>query len=72
MRIFQVMSPTQIGQAADVSELDAATILADGDQAKAAGKKMLEDAGFLVRSINWGPTAKGDVELIAYVTKGAA
>jgi hypothetical protein len=69
LHIYHVDEPTQAVPRPEPVKLESATIVAEGDTAKRAAKKMLEDQGYVVRSINWGPQAGQPDALIAYVNK---
>lgn len=71
LHIYEVASATQATPRPEPRKLESATVLGDGDRAKHAAKTMLEESGYLVRSLNWGPDpdpSKPHV-LHAYVTK---
>lgn len=71
LRIFEVSPATEANPRPAPFELEEASILADGDQAKKAAHAMLKDQSFFVRSLNWGPDPnpmKPPI-LIAYVSK---
>ncbi len=69
MRVFELGAGETKGAAPPVKELDPVTIACDGDKAKSAARLHLEEAGFLVRSINWAPGTHDAPVLVAYVTK---
>lgn len=71
LRVFEVPKATVDGKPAPPVEWeDRITIAAEGDKAKQGAKIHLEEIGYEIRSINWGPGPNGKAaELVAYVTK---
>lgn len=76
LHIYEVDRPTEAVPRPEPRKLEeVATVTADGDKAKRAAKTMLEESGWDVRSLNWGPDPS-DVSkphvLHAYVSKKGA
>lgn len=69
LRIFDVVPATKENPKPEPKLHAVVSVDGDGDTAKRAAKAQLKEAGFTVRSLNWGPNLSGKHELVAYVTK---
>lgn len=55
LNIYLLERPTKEEPRPEPKKLESCTVAADGDKAKKAARVMLEESGYDIRTMSWGP-----------------